>query len=152
MRCEECIEIIKTICSVITTITAVLGAFFVVLQIRNGSRAQQDKNAPLLVLDNESGKDRIKGIFAKNVGSFSAKIIKINVILQKKNGKRFRLLIDCHKKLSPDECICFDELIGNEEKKRTFNTEDIGYLKMTIKYLSPLNDRVRYCEDEFRRQ
>lgn len=72
------------ICTIFSTIATALGALFVVIQIKNGTKAQQDKKAPLLILEMKN--DSIAGINVKNVGELSAIIVKLSAKLYDVTG------------------------------------------------------------------
>jgi len=78
-------EYVEAVCMIISTIATVLGIVFVVVQIKNGTKAQQDKKAPLLVLERKN--NSMAAIYVKNVGELSAKIVKITVKLTYRDGK-----------------------------------------------------------------
>lgn len=131
------------ICTIISTIATALGAFFVVIQIRNGTKAQQDKKAPLLVLEMEN--DSIAGIKIKNVGELSAIIVKLSVRIFSANRswdkKEITQQIVIEKDV-PQELFSLSNELGT-------NTDKVTRVIVAIKYKSPLNDRMRKCNAEF---
>lgn len=139
-------------------ITGVVGLIYTGIQFKKGTEAQQDARAPLLIINSDG--DKIAGCQVSNIGSLFAKDIQISLALvDSSNAKhRFRLIAQDKVKLTIP-IIPTEESDGTKSKLRLFsltelsnrNTDKIVELCISIKYKSPLHDRIRSCSGRIKR-
>jgi hypothetical protein len=133
-------------------IFVILGVMYAAKQFHLSAKAQQDVHAPLLIVT--SSGDRIAKSQIKNIGSLCATIAEVSIKIT------FFSLSDAKEQSAPHAKTSKCLLLESNEMREIFSfpqlknisPEKVKILKIRIKYISPMRDRVRKYKEKLERE